>query len=199
MTVELRESPAAHLADACAAAPGAVTLREVPFLAQSEVRARDEAGAARILGPLPDPGRARTDGDRTVLWLGPGWYLVVGRVPGGAPDTSAARTTLELSGPYARDVLSHGCRLDLHPRVFGPGSVARTNVARATVVLHQTGAEPAYRLYAGSSYADYLVTWLLDAMAPYRTASCSTSTSDRSKPAFSSTRTEAGLDGSTLA
>jgi len=100
-----------------------------------------------------------------VLWLGPGWYLVVGAVPAGAVDTSAARTTLELAGPSARDVLAHGCRLDLHPRVFTPGAAARTNVAKAAVVLHRTG--DAYRLYVGSSYADYLVTWLLDAMTPY--------------------------------
>ena len=164
MTIELRESPAGHLAAACAEAsvPGAVTLREVPFLPQAEVRARDDAEAARVLGALPEPGRSRSDG---VLWLGPGWYLVVGEVPDGALDTSAARTTLELDGPHARDVLAHGCRLDLHPRVFGPGAVARANVGKATVVLHRYG--DGFRLYVGSSYADYLVTWLLDAMTPY--------------------------------
>ncbi|HEY3683952.1 MAG TPA: sarcosine oxidase subunit gamma family protein [Streptosporangiaceae bacterium] len=176
MTTDLRESPAGHLREACAAAsvPGVVTLREIPFLPQTEVRARDEAAAARLLGGLPGPGRADRHGERTVLWCGPGWYLVVGPPPGTAAgdgvavvDTSAARTTLELRGPCARDVLGHGCRLDLHPRVFGPGSAARTNLARATVVLHQVDAEPGYLLYVGGSYADYLVTWLLDAMTPY--------------------------------
>lgn len=152
MTVELRESPSGHLAEACAEAsvPGVVTLREIPFLPQAEVRG---------------PDLARTD---DALWLGPGWYLVVGRVPAGAVDTSAARTTLELAGPYARDVLAHGCRLDLHPRVFPPGAAARTNVAKATVVLHRYG--DAYRLYVGSSSADYLTRWLLDAMTPYVSA-----------------------------
>ena len=147
MTVKLRESPAGHLAAACAEASvrGVVTLQEIPFLPQAEATRE------------PDQGDA--------LRLGPGWYLVVGAVPPGAVDTSAARTTLELAGPYARDVLAHGCRLDLHPRVFPPGAAARTNVAKAVVVLHRLG--DAYRLYVGSSYADYLTRWLLDAMTPY--------------------------------
>lgn len=178
MTVELRESPAGHLAAACAEASvsGVVELREVPFLPQTEVRGRDDATVARVLGPLPAPEQARALGaDAVVLWCGPGWYLMVGGcVPADGDDggvsvveVSAARTTLEVRGPRARDVLGHGCRVDLHPRVFGPGSAVRTNLARATVVLHQVGDAPAYRIHVGASYADYLVTWLLDAMVPY--------------------------------
>lgn len=185
MTVELRESPGGHLAAACAEAsvPGVVALREVPFLGQAEVRGPDDAAVGRVAGAAPVAGRAVRGDRRTVLWCGPGWCLVVSDGDAAAPewvrftrgggpevsvaDTSAARTTLELRGPYARDVLAHGCRLDLHSRVFTPGAAARTNVAKATVVLHRP--DDAYRLYVGSSYADYLVTWLLDAMTPYVT------------------------------
>jgi len=91
----------------------------------------DASEAGRFLGlRLPGAGHAAGDGEPYVLWLGPGWYLVVDREGGetellaGLPDAvvvSAARTVLELSGPGARDALSHDCPLDLHPRVFGPG------------------------------------------------------------------------------
>ena len=46
--------------------------------------------------------------------------------PGSVVDVSANRTTLELSGPPAREVLEKGCPLDLHPRAFGPGRAVST-------------------------------------------------------------------------
>lgn len=188
-------SAVAHLASGLPGRPGgAVRLREVAFPAQVELRLDDvDAGA---FGPragqflccgMPAPGRAVGAGDPYVLWLGPGWYLVADR-PGSAPgllaglrdalgadcggicgsavDVSAARTVLELSGPSARAVLAHGCPIDLHPRVFGPARCAQTVLAQAQVVLHQTAAAD-YRILVRTSYADYLVRWLLDAMTEY--------------------------------
>ncbi len=78
---------------------------------------------------------------RSVLWLGPDEFLVVGPVDaaaeligmlveavgddsGSVVDVSANRSTLVLSGPQARDLLEKGCTLDLHPRSFTP-AVAR--------------------------------------------------------------------------
>jgi sarcosine oxidase subunit gamma len=173
---------------------GRVRLREIPFPAQVELRLDDEdAGAigakvGRFLGcALPAPGRASGDGQPHVLWLGPGWYLIVDRTGaepglvaglndalggedgglyGAAVEMSAARTVLELSGPDARAVLGHGCPLDLHPRVFGPGRCAQTRFARAQVIVHQTGPE-VYRLPVRSSQAGYLVHRLLGSMTEY--------------------------------
>ncbi|MFI0356467.1 sarcosine oxidase subunit gamma [Actinomadura sp. 9N407] len=177
-----------------ARAPGPVRLREIPFPAQVELRIDDEESASfepragQFLGcGMPGPGHATGDGSPHVLWLGPGWYLIVDRtgcapgllaglhdalggecggVCGSAVDVSAARTILELSGPAAPAVLSHGCPLDLHPRVFVPGRCARTRLAQVPIVLHQTGAGE-YRLLAASSYAVHLVHWLRDAMIEY--------------------------------
>jgi sarcosine oxidase subunit gamma len=111
-------------------------------------------------GSWPDPGRAVGTGPRYALWCGPGWYLVVdepgtalaetidgalgnrmgdGRVADvSVVEVSASRTVLELTGPFAPDVLAHGCAIDLHPRAFGPGSCVQTNLAKAQVILHQT-------------------------------------------------------------
>ncbi|GAA1853512.1 sarcosine oxidase subunit gamma [Asanoa iriomotensis] len=178
-----RRSPLAHLAGELAATG---FMRELPYLSSYEVRA-DPAepamarlGAALFAGPLlaaawPTAGRAVGTGPRYALWCGPGWYLVVDE-PGttlesamaGLPavDVSAARTVLELTGPFARDVLAHGCAIDLHPRAFGPGSCAQTHLAKAQVILHQT-ATATYRVFVRASYADYLARWLLDAAVEY--------------------------------
>jgi sarcosine oxidase subunit gamma len=190
----IRQTAVEHLAGQLARTGGAARLRVLPFLTQVELRLDDED--ADSFGPrvgqflgcgMPLPGGATGNGDPHILWMGPGWYLVVDRpdrasgvmaglhdaiggdcggMCGSAVDVSAARTVLELSGPSARDVLRHGCALDLHPRVFGPGRCAQTQVAQAQVVLHQTDADE-YRIFVRTSYADYLTRWLLDAMTEY--------------------------------
>jgi sarcosine oxidase, subunit gamma len=165
----MRRSPAAHLADlmAVTGSPDSVRLREMPFRVQYEIQRPDGDG-------WPEPGRASGDGPRQLLWLGPDWYLLVDDepvsevdLPAGSVDVSAQRTILELAGPLAPAVLAHGCALDLHPRAFAPGSCAQTMLAKAQVVLHQIGSEPTYRIFVRASLADYLVHWLLDAMAEY--------------------------------
>ncbi|MEU1320604.1 sarcosine oxidase subunit gamma [Streptomyces tibetensis] len=186
----LRSSPLAHLADRmrAAAVTGArgVTLRELPFLHMVNVRVDPSSAAAgRIetaLGaPLPRRcGDTTASGPRTVLWLGPDEWLVLsrsdeaaasrealGQEPGSVVDVSANRTTLELSGPSARQVLEKGCPLDLHPRSFGPGRAVSTTVGPVAVLLWQTDDAPTYRLLPRSSFADYLGRWIVDAMSEF--------------------------------
>jgi sarcosine oxidase subunit gamma len=169
---------------------GLIRLAEVPFLAQVNLRldaggpAADAVGAA-LGGPLPvQPGTSMRSGDRSVLWLGPDEWLVVGAPgteqelmarlssavgaqPASIVDTSAARTTLLVAGRRAADLLSHGCALDLHPRAFPVGACVQTMLARAQIVLVNLGAEPSYRVLVRASYAGYLADWLLDAASEY--------------------------------
>jgi sarcosine oxidase, subunit gamma len=173
-----RRSPLAHRADVLAAAGGEdVTLTELPFLAQVNVRTSADG--------MPGPNTVAVAGERRTLWLGPDEWLVVSepgseaaieaelRAAGAASvvDVSANRTTLVLAGPRARDVLMKGCALDLHPRAFGPGRCAQTQIARTQVILEQTGDEPAYRLYVRPSFAAHLAAWLVDAMEEFGAAS----------------------------
>ena len=187
-----RRSPLAHLADELGnAGRGAVTLRELPFLAQIDVRVGPDeaarAAVARVIGgSLPTvPGTSVRAAEGSVLWLGPDEWLLVG-----APDAerelcerlsealqgayatvvdlSANRTAIELAGPRAREVLEKGCSLDLHPRAFGPGRCAQTMLARAQIVLEQVSDEPAYRLLVRASFAAYLAAWLMDATMEFR-------------------------------
>ena len=188
-----RRSPLAAYAPAFAAAggSGAVRLAELPFLTQVGLRVDAESPAAGRLAraldaPLPvEPNTFARSGELTVLWLGPDEWLVVG--PGGAQaalverlasaagaehvsvvDVSARRTTLAVAGPRARDLLAHGCALDLHPDVFGTGRCAQTMLARANVVLvARSDSAPEFWVLCGSSYAGYMADWLLDAATEY--------------------------------
>ena len=173
-----RHSPLEALAGRLEAASGdAVALREVPFLAQVNVRA--DAAAARALGLPLAPNTTRTDGERTTLWLGPDEWLAVGPDGDAAAiaqeleaagagwvstvDLSSNRTAIDLTGPGVRDLLAAGCSLDLHPRAFGPDRCAQTMLARAQVILEQRG-EDAFRVHVRGSFAVYLASWLIDAV-----------------------------------
>jgi sarcosine oxidase subunit gamma len=190
-----RRSPLAGAADRLAATTrssgGTIRLAELPFLAQVNLRLDPKGAAADAVGlvlglSLPlEPNTVVRAGELTVLWLGPDEWLVVGppdtqrdveqRIRAAAgdehvavTDVSAQRTTLLVSGAHARELLAHGCPLDLHPRAFGPGRCAQTTLARAQVVLvarDEPGA--GFWVLVRSSFAGYLTDWLLDAAAEY--------------------------------
>ncbi|MET7517444.1 sarcosine oxidase subunit gamma family protein [Streptomyces sp. NPDC005480] len=190
----LRVSPLAHLAermrDAAVTGARGVTLTEWPFVSMVNLRVNPASAAAirveKTLGaPLPrEHGETTSSGAHTAFWLGPDEWLVLSQAeegveatelrgalaadPGSVVDVSANRTTLELSGPAARQVLEKGCPLDLHPRVFGPGRAVPTTVGPIAVLLWQVDDGPTYRLLPRSSFADYLARWLIDAMNEYR-------------------------------
>ncbi len=185
------ESLAADIATSGGDGARGVRLREVPFLAQVNLRADPDdavlmARIGRALGfDLPtQPNTTVAGGDRSALWLGPNEWLVIGPAGtqgdlerllrdalgeafGSVVDLSANRTTLELRGPLAREVLMKGCAIDLHPRSFGTGRCAQTVLARAAVILEQASDEPTYRILVRGSFAIYLARWLIDAMAEY--------------------------------
>ncbi|WP_329579165.1 sarcosine oxidase subunit gamma [Streptomyces sp. NBC_01361] len=190
----LRVSPLAHLAermrDAAVTGARGVRLTEWPFVSMVNLRVNPASAAAvrveKTLGaPLPrEHGETTSSGAHTAFWLGPDEWLVLSQTeegvaaaelretlaadPGSVVDVSANRTTLELSGPAARQVLEKGCPLDLHPRVFGPGRAVPTTVGPIAVLLWQVDDAPTYRLLPRSSFADYLARWLIDAMNEYR-------------------------------
>jgi methylglutamate dehydrogenase subunit D len=58
------------------------------------------------------------------------------------------------------DALAKGCRVDLHPRVFGPGSAATTTIDHITVTVVQVDAVPTYDLILPGSFAEAFLDWL---------------------------------------
>jgi hypothetical protein len=58
-----------------------------------------------------------------------------------------------------------GCPLDLHSRVFGPGTVTRTLLGKAEIILHRPEVGSGFRLYVARSFAPHLWTCRLAAAA----------------------------------
>ena len=164
-----------------------LVVAEVPHLAKVTVRGREAVPAlvqavTAALGIAP-PLTANTTtrlADRTVLWLAPGEWRVVGppgdeaalvealraEVPrrlAGVVDVSDFYTTIRLGGGAARAVLAQGCPLDLHPRAFRAGSCAQSLLADTDVLLHQTDDAPTYEIQVRWSQAAHVWAWLADA------------------------------------
>ena len=172
-------------------AAGATPLR-VAFPAREIVqvmlrRGQDAAFATAMRGAFgmdpPGPGYTATGNGVTAIWIQPGqWLLTAARSGEGAlaarasaafeslaaaADQTHGRTTLILSGAMAREVLSRGCRLDLHPRAFGPGRAASSPIAQIGCLIHQTDDAPGFELTVFSTLAEPFLHWLLEAAAPY--------------------------------
>ena len=197
----LRHSPLAHLGLAARATEDVAELEvgvlmgERPYRGLVNLRGPagdktfDEAVQKALGVALPsEPNSTTGQDDLRVFWLGPDeWWVVT---PGDGPamadklraalagqkaavtDVSESRTCIHISGARARDLLSKGCPLDLHPRVFSAGRCAQSLCAKAMITLHQVaddsdGGGPAYDVYVLNSFAEYLWLWLEDAAREY--------------------------------
>ena len=181
-----RTGPLDRYADDLARLPAGLRIGTEPFAAMVTLRV-DPAGpaaadVARHLGAeLPTtPSTWVEAGGVRSIWLGPDEWLVTSpdRAPreleaglreavagrGAVVDVSGQRTTLHLSGEHVRDVLSGGCAVDLHPRVFRRGAAVQTLLGLTSVVLIALDdTATGYDVLVRSSFASYLVDWLLDA------------------------------------
>ena len=173
-----------------AASGGELSIREVPFVSQVNLRAdpKDEGLMKRFASSLGFalpvvPNTVGSREERRALWLGPDEWLIVGPERqqavieeelrsalngafGSIVDISANRTVLELSGARARDLLAHGVPIDLDVRSFGPGFCAQTLLAKAQVIIERRDGS-AFHLYARTSFTGYVASWLLDAADPF--------------------------------
>lgn len=188
----VRRSALADYADRFAAlsasSGGGLSIRELPFVTQVNLRAdaNDDdlmqrlAAAVGFVLPLAPNTIASMD-DRRAIWLAPDEWLVVGpdgqreslehALRGGLNgqfgsivDVSANRTMLEIRGARALELLAHGLSIDLDARSFPPGHCAQTLLAKAQVIVERS-TESAFQLHARSSFATYVGEWLVDAIA----------------------------------
>ena len=137
------------------------------------------AMAARLskhfgLAIMSAPNRAISNGDLTVLWHGPGQWLIV-RAPTAAPladelahacgedaavvDLGHARSVLRFEGEGVRDLLATGTSIDLRPAHFAPGACALTALGKIGALLHVV-TPTTIDVYVARSYAQALVEWL---------------------------------------
>ena len=186
----VRRSALADYADRFAAlsatTDGKLSIRELPFVLQINLRADPndvrlmqemESALGFALPVVPNTSGSRED--RRALWLGPDEWLVVGPdgqheaveqalrnglngAFGSIVNVSANRTLLEIRGPKARELLAHGVPIDLDGRSFGPGRCSQTLLAKTQVIIERR-SDDAFHLYIRSSFASYAADWLLDA------------------------------------
>lgn len=195
----LRQSPLAHLHLGARAKSDAenshagVTISELPPRHQVTLRGSttDKAFMTTVekllkfaLPTVPCTSNGPAKGTHA-LWMGPDEWLIVSTtelykklltaldgIHSAVVDVSESRTTLRLSGHCARETLSKGCSIDLHPREFDAGKVVNTLLAQAHVTLHQVSKDtqksgPAYDIFVHRSFAEYLWSWLEDATREY--------------------------------
>ncbi|HXP73261.1 MAG TPA: sarcosine oxidase subunit gamma family protein [Stellaceae bacterium] len=138
------------------AGPG-VEIRELRPLTVVQVAAFDADRAAAALAaalgvPAPSgPNGVASSGDSTVLWTGPGRWLVVEpesrdlasllahHCPGDVAaitDLSHARMALRVDGPQTRVLLAKLCTLDVDATAFPPGTCAQTQFGQIGVLLY---------------------------------------------------------------
>jgi sarcosine oxidase subunit gamma len=143
-------------------------------------KGQDEQVRAAIHGAfaldLPRPGSSATNDSATGVWIAPEtWLILRDGAQGGdltrelatacgdavsVVDQTWGKSIIRISGARARDVLAKGCRVDLHPRVFGPGKSAVTPIAHTHAVLMQVDATPAFDVIVPSTLARDVVAWL---------------------------------------
>lgn len=185
MTVNVRPGAKSPLDGATHGRDNAVLLKEVPFTPGYDVRV-DPASPAyglvcEALGlRLPTRvGRTAASDDLTAMAIGPDWWLVTGTRDVAAlleplraehhlsvVDVSAQRTTIELCGPHALDVLEHLWEQDLRPEHFPVGRCAQGILAKTPVILWHCDTD-CYCLFVRSSFARHAWQALTDATVEY--------------------------------
>jgi sarcosine oxidase subunit gamma len=117
--------------------------------------------------------RARDDGARVSLRLGPDEWLLLGDgtalaealagQPASLVEVSDRNVGLDLSGPMIAAILNSGCPLDLGDAAFPTGMVTRTVFGKAEVVLWRRAE--GWRLEVWRSFGDYVGRYLAQAVA----------------------------------
>lgn len=134
--------------------------------------------------PLPTKANtAATSNQCTVLWLAQNRWLVVSTrhseglleerfrlalASGSAAltDVSNGHTVIRISGVRARELLTKGAPIDLHPSVFGADRCAGTHLLQITVVLHCVEVD-VFDVYVARSFAQSLWEWLTEGAAEF--------------------------------
>jgi sarcosine oxidase subunit gamma len=165
-----------------------VSIRELPGLHTIDLRVAPgtstQAAVAEALGmDLPGtPGQTLSGGrEAQALCLAPDWWLIVGFQEAEqklAPlllkdnyhfsvvDVSGQRTTIELEGPKAHEVLAHLWEQDLREKSFPIASVSQGLMAKAPVIVFRID-QFHYRVMVRSSFALHLWKALVDAAAEW--------------------------------
>lgn len=181
----IRRSPLAATAPV-ETGDGAYRLEEMAFWGKLVVRADPRAAGKAIKAAtgctLPKALSATVKDDKSVLWMGPDEFLVVGPTDSEVDlsaalakafgkahhqiaDVSDYYTTIRASGPFARDALARLSTLDLHPRSLKIGSAIGSSFGQVQALMHvhEGPRGDSFDFYVRWSMATYLWALLLEA------------------------------------
>ena len=132
---------------------------------------------------LPATARISASDTHTLVWAGPGQWLLVAQSRAGFADAMQAlaavaavaeqsdgRAGLRLSGPRVRETLAKGCMIDLHPSAFAIGSTALTSIAHIGVHLWRAEDGPdgaVFETMVARSMAGSFWSWLSGSAAEF--------------------------------
>lgn len=137
------------------------------------VAAGEVAKLSKVIGiELPTkPKTSVTDRTRTAMWLGPDEWLIIdtkndpnaelarSNVLHSAVDVTHRNTALQVSGPFAADVINAGCPQDLSLETFPVGACSRTILGKAEVVLLRV-KPTVFRIEVWRSFSAYAFEFL---------------------------------------
>jgi heterotetrameric sarcosine oxidase gamma subunit len=133
--------------------------------------------------PLPGFGQVSLGSRQLTLCVRPARWLLVAPTPldergaraarwragcaatAAVTDLSSATAAFILAGTQVREMLARGCRLDLHPHVFPPGTAAATVIAQVPVTL--AALPHGMLLLTPSSTGQHFAEWLESAARPF--------------------------------
>lgn len=161
-----------------AVAEGPVTVRDLGLHGMVTLRgdlsdAKVRAAVAGITGAdMPETRKIALSGDYGVAWMSPDEVLLlVPHAEAGAvvaqleaelegshhlaANVSDARALIEVTGPFAREVLAKVAPVDLAAGAFGPGDLRRTRLAQVAGAFWMTD-ETTFRVICFRSVARYV-------------------------------------------
>ncbi len=168
--------------------PGAVALAEVRGWSLVQIAAfgkrsteLGESVRSVLAAPLPERiGNVVRVQRRRLFKIGPCQYWVlaaesdcpaaallatVAPTTGAVTRLSHSRTCISVAGAAARELLSKGLAVDLHPEVFRLDQFSLTGLHHTPILIHRSD-ELRYDLYVMRTFALSVWEWIVDAALP---------------------------------
>jgi heterotetrameric sarcosine oxidase gamma subunit len=155
----------------------------IPALIQVFAKKNQTNDLAKKLGIVTKPGQACDANAFTALPVAPGQWILISKDQtssefgawvsktidglGYVSEQSDSRVCIRISGSKAHDIMTRGCRLDLHSSIVSKGFCAQTIMAQIGVLMHIVDDGPVYDLYVYSGFARSFWHWLTETASQF--------------------------------
>lgn len=155
-----------------------LSICDIPALVNVFAKRGQETAVMKKLGFETIPSQVANTSAFKALPISPGQWILISKKDAGSlfagkiskeiksvgyvSEQSESRICIRISGPKARELMSRGCQLDLHPSIVSKGYCAQTTMAQVGVLLHVVDDEPIYDLYVYSGFARSFWHWLTE-------------------------------------